>query len=132
MMKKVFIVLTVMAATFAACNSGESKKSTPAASATEAKEEPKSANPDYDKGLALEAKQNCYTCHEIENKKIGPAYREIAAKYATYSDTIVTHLAKKVITGGQGVWGEVPMAAHPELSQADAEAIVKYILLLKK
>jgi len=51
-------------------------------------------------------------------------------KYAGV-DTAVTYLAKKIIAGGSGVWGSVPMTAHPELSQADAEQMVKYILLLK-
>lgn len=88
-------------------------------------------NPDYQKGLALVSKSNCFTCHEIDTKKTGPAYRDVADKYASYPDTIVTHLAKKVISGGMGVWGEIPMLPHPELSQADAEAMVKYVLLLK-
>ena len=90
-----------------------------------------SSNPDYQKGLALVVASNCTTCHKVNEKLIGPAYQDVAAKYAGV-DTAVTHLAKKVIAGGQGVWGAIPMTAHPELSQADAEQMVKYILLLKK
>ena len=72
------------------------------------------------------------TCHQIDEKLTGPPYREVANKYAGMSDTIVTHLAKKVLTGGNGVWGEIFMTPHPDVSQADAETMVKYILLLKK
>ena len=91
-----------------------------------------SSNPDYQKGMELISKSDCLTCHKVEEKLIGPAYTEVAAKYAGMSDTIVNHLAHKIIAGGQGNWGEVPMTAHPTVSEADAEAMVKYILLLKK
>lgn len=90
-----------------------------------------SDNPDYQKGLELIAKNDCLTCHKVEEKNIGPAYRDVAAKYEN-TEANVKHLAEKVIKGGTGVWGEVPMTPHPQLSQSDAEQIVKYILLLKK
>ena len=89
-----------------------------------------SANPDYQKGLALVAKSNCLTCHKVDEKLIGPAYKDVANKYAG-NDTAVTHLAHKVIAGGSGVWGSVAMTPHPDISEADAEQMVKYILLLK-
>ena len=89
-----------------------------------------STNPDYQKGLALVAKSNCLTCHKISEKLIGPAYKDVANKYAG-NDTAVTHLAHKILAGGSGVWGTVPMTPHPDLSEADAEQMVKYILLLK-
>jgi len=82
--------------------------------------------------LELIAKNDCFTCHQIDDKLNGPPYREVANKYAGMPDTIVTHLAHKVISGGSGVWGEIMMTPHQGLSEADAEAIVKYILLLKK
>ena len=78
------------------------------------------------------AKNKCLTCHAIDDKVTGPPYREVANKYANYPDTIVAHLAHKIITGGNGVWGEVFMTPHPDLSREDAEAMVKYIRLLKK
>ena len=89
-------------------------------------------NPDYQKGLELVSKSNCLTCHKVDEKLTGPPYREVANKYAGMPDTIITHLAKKVIAGGSGVWGEIVMLPHPEIKQPDAEAMVKYILLLKK
>jgi cytochrome c len=89
------------------------------------------ANPDYQKGQALIAKNDCLTCHKIDEKLIGPTYHEVAAKYASAPDTIVPYLAHKVMKGGTGTWGQVAMAAHPNLSEEDATALVKYVLLFK-
>lgn len=88
-------------------------------------------NPDYQKGQAIIAKNDCLTCHKVDEKLIGPTYREVANKYAGTSDTIVPYLAHKIMKGGTGTWGQVPMAAHPNLSEADAIALVKYVLLFK-
>ena len=119
---------------FTACggnnnNANTSSASTDSASTT-ATTNDVSSNPDYQKGLALVAKSNCLTCHKIDEKVIGPAYKDVANKYAG-NDTAVTYLAHKVIAGGKGVWGDVMMTPHPDLSEADAEQMVKYILLLK-
>lgn len=89
-----------------------------------------STNPDYIKGVELIGKSDCLTCHKLEEKLIGPAYKEVAAKYDHTPENIKL-LAGKIITGGKGVWGEVAMTAHPDLSQEDAEALVKYIFLQK-
>ena len=88
-------------------------------------------NPDYEKGLELVSKSDCLTCHKVSEKLIGPSYEDVANKYAG-QDTAVQHLSHKIIAGGSGVWGQVPMTPHPNVSQEDAEAMVKYILLLKK
>jgi cytochrome c len=85
----------------------------------------------YEKGLELVAKNDCLTCHMVEEKNIGPAYRDIAAKYEP-TEANIAMLSQKILKGGTGVWGEVPMTAHPQLSQEDAEAMVKYILKLRK
>ncbi len=90
-----------------------------------------SANPDYEKGLALVGQSDCLTCHKIDEMLTGPSYRDIANKYAG-ADTSVKYLAGKIITGGNGVWGETLMTPHAGISQEDAEAMAKYILLLKK
>jgi len=131
-MKRVLIV-TVALTMLAACGGNETGKTTEKKEDTTktASADP-SANPDYQKGLAVEASSDCATCHKIDEKVQGPAYQDIAKKYAGFPDTIVTHLAKKIISGGTGVWGDIVMIPHPQLSQADAEAAVKYILLLKK
>jgi len=127
-MKKGLLLLTVLLFLIG-CNN-DSKTET--AKKEESKPADNSSNPDYQRGLALEAQNDCKTCHTIDDKLNGPPFREIANKYAGMPDTIVTHLAGKIITGGSGVWGEIMMTPHPALSQADAEAIVRYILLLKK
>jgi cytochrome c len=133
-MKKIFIV-SFFAVSVIACNSGDNKSENKDAASTEEKKESAtdlSSNPDYQAGLAVIGKSDCLTCHKVDEKIQGPSYRDVANKYAGYPDTIVTHLAKKVIEGGVGVWGEVPMIPHPALTQEEAEAAVKYVLLLKK
>jgi len=117
----------------AACNSGDNKSGDTAKKETEKPATPSlSDNPDYQKGLELVGKSGCFTCHKLDEKLTGPSYKEVAEKYASEGSDIVPKLAEKIIKGGSGVWGQVPMIAHPALSQADAESMVKYILLLKK
>ena len=113
-------------------NSSDNKKADTTPPPEEVKEVSISDNPDYQKGIALVGKNDCLTCHKIDEKLIGPSYREVANKYASMPDTMVAHLAGKIIHGGSGVWGEVAMTPHADLSKEDAEAMVKYILLLKK
>ena len=128
-MKKMMIICVALAALLA-CNSGSSNK--------EKKDEKKedvndiTKNPDYQKGLDLVAKSDCFTCHKIDEPYNAPSYRDVANKYANEPDTIVSHLAHKIIEGGSGVWGQAPMIPHVAISQQDAEAMVKYVLLLKK
>jgi len=134
-MKKTFLLATMAAVFFAACNdSTDTKVDNTAESKTEttAATDDYTKNPDYQKGLDLVATNDCLTCHQPFDKVTGPAYADVAEKYANAGDTIVGHLAEKIIQGGSGVWGEVPMTAHPDLSKADAEAMVKYVLLIKK
>jgi cytochrome c len=135
-MKKRFVSCSLMVACIiAACNNDPKASTsttavTPEASTTTAPD--LSKNPDYQHGLELSAKSDCATCHRINEKVTGPSFSDIANKYAGMPDTIVTHLAGKIIKGGSGVWGQVMMTPHPTVSQADAEAMVKYILLLKQ
>lgn len=88
-------------------------------------------DPNYQKGLAIEAKSDCATCHKINEKLVGPTFKEIANKYAGADEAMIDSLAGKVISGGAGVWGQVPMTPHPNLSREDAQTVVKYVLLLK-
>ncbi len=127
-MKNIFVLLAVLFSV-TACNNN-SKTEEP--KKEESKPADISKDPNYQKGLELAAKSDCFTCHTVDDKLTGPPYREVANKYAGLPDTIVTHLAGKIINGGSGVWGEIAMTPHPALSEADAEAIVRYILLLKK
>ncbi|MGN6492580.1 MAG: c-type cytochrome [Agriterribacter sp.] len=79
-------------------------------------------------GKALIAASDCRACHNDKEKLVGPAYAEVAKKY---KEKDIAALAKKVIDGGSGVWGPIPMAPHAALSVEDAEAMVKYILTIK-
>lgn len=128
-MKKTFTILFAASVIIfvMACGGSETKeKPTVTASATDI-----STDPNYQKGLDLVAKSDCLTCHKINEKATGPAYNEVAKKYAGAADTTIQNLAGKIIKGGAGVWGTVPMTPHPQVAQADAEQMVKYILLLK-
>ena len=79
------------------------------------------------KGLSLIEANDCKACHSIERKSVGPAYQQVALKYKSDAGA-ADRLAKKVIAGGAGVWGEVAMSAHPQLSPTDAKEMVSYIL----
>ena len=132
-MKKLLTV-TLALAFLAACNNYQEK---PAEASGETKPEAPAVvditqTPEYTKGLELIGNSDCLTCHSVTDKIIGPSYQEVADKYASAPDTIVSHLASKIIHGGKGVWGEVAMTPHPNVSQEDAEAMIKYVLLLKK
>jgi len=118
------LFLSLAAITVASCKNGSSDKQEDKTSSTV----DLTQNPDYQKGLALVQTNDCLTCHTVASPSTGPAFAEIAKKY---HESDVSTLADKVIAGGSGVWGQVPMTPHPTLSKADAEQIVKYILLLK-
>jgi len=80
-------------------------------------------------GEALVKSSDCKTCHHKTNKIIGPSHTDVAKKYE-FTAANVSMLAGKIINGGSGVWGEVPMNAHPDLSKADAEKMARYVLSL--
>ena len=135
MSKKLVLVLSCAILAAACGNSGDTKSAdtkdttaaAPAAAATS------SAN---EKGLELIGASDCTTCHRLDKASsgasIGPAYSEVAAKYSPAADTTVDRLVKKIISGGSGVWGTVPMTPHPSVPEADVRTMVKYILTLKK
>jgi cytochrome c len=78
----------------------------------------------------LAQKKNCMACHAVDKKLVGPAYKDVAAKYAGQKDA-VDKLAQKVMKGGAGVWGAVPMPANAQVNEAEAKQIVNWILSLK-
>lgn len=82
------------------------------------------ANPD------LAQKKNCLSCHAVDVKRVGPAYKDVAAKYADNKDAVAM-LSAKVLKGGSGSWGVVPMPANPQVSEAEAKILVQWILSLK-
>lgn len=77
----------------------------------------------------LATKKNCMACHAIDKKLVGPGYKEVAAKYKG-DKTAADKLAAKVIKGGSGVWGAVPMPANPQVSEAEAKTLVAWVLSL--
>ncbi|RNL51049.1 c-type cytochrome [Pedobacter jejuensis] len=82
-------------------------------------------------GEKLINKSDCLGCHNKTNKIIGPAYIEVAKKYPN-NEKSINYLADKIIKGGTGVWGTMPMTAHASLKKDDAKLMAKYILSLKK
>jgi len=71
--------------------------------------------------------KNCVACHTADKKLVGPSYKDIAAKYAKDKDA-AAKLAKKIRDGGVGVWGQVPMPANPQVSEAEAQTLAKWVL----
>lgn len=84
-----------------------------------------------EEGKSLVEGADCLACHKVNEKMIGPAYEEVAAKYENTPENIDA-LAEKIIQGSSGVWGNVPMAAHPGLSKENAKLMASYVLSLKK
>lgn len=79
-------------------------------------------------GFALISSSDCMSCHKDNGRFIGPSYAEIAGKY---SEADAAYLAEKIIEGGSGVWGQIPMQAHPQISKDEAKQMVEYILSMK-
>jgi len=78
----------------------------------------------------LAKKHNCFACHAVDKKLVGPAYKDVAAKYAN-DPQAEQKLFQKVKNGGQGVWGQVPMPPNAQVPDADIHSLVKWILSQK-
>ena len=76
---------------------------------------------------ALAAAKNCMACHAIDKKLVGPSYKEVAKKYTGQKDA-VDKLATKIIKGGSGAWGAIPMPANPQVNEADAKKIASWVM----
>jgi cytochrome c len=74
--------------------------------------------------------KNCMACHAVANKLVGPAFKDVAAKYAGQKDA-EAKLAAKVLKGGSGAWGAVPMPANPQVSDAEAKTLARWVLAQK-
>ena len=127
-MKKTFLALAFCSIVFA-CNSGDDKPKD-AVDTTASKPAAPKVLPENMPGLAMIAADNCLTCHKVEEQSTGPAYRAIANKYEA-TPANIDSLAIKIIKGGSGVWGQVPMTPHPNLSMDSAREMVKYVMALK-
>ena len=80
--------------------------------------------------LALATSKNCMACHAVDKKLVGPSYKDVAAKYAGQKDA-VDKLAVKIIKGGSGVWGPVPMPPNAQVSEADAKKLAAWVMTQK-
>jgi cytochrome c len=79
---------------------------------------------------ALATAKNCMACHAVDKKLVGPAYKDVAAKYKG-DKTAVDKLAAKIIKGGSGVWGAIPMPANAQVNEAEAKKLAAWVLAAK-
>lgn len=75
----------------------------------------------------LATSKNCMACHAMEKKLVGPSFKDIAAKYAGQGDA-TAKMASKIVKGGSGVWGPVPMPANNQVSEAEAQKLAAWVL----
>jgi cytochrome c len=80
--------------------------------------------------LELAQQKNCLACHAVDKKVVGPAYKDVAEKYRGQKDA-VDKLAQKIMKGGSGVWGPVPMPANTQVNEAEAKKLAAWVLSLK-
>jgi len=129
-MKKIYLlsIVLALAATILSCNSKKEAKTedygSPQEEATASE-----TNDAITQGESLIKASDCKTCHHKLNKIIGPSHTDVAKKYE-FTDANVKMLADKIIKGGSGVWGQISMTAHPDISQLDAEKMARYVLSL--
>lgn len=76
---------------------------------------------------ALATSKNCMACHAMEKKLVGPSYKDVAKKYTGQKDA-ADKLAAKIMKGGSGVWGAIPMPANPQVNEADAKKLAAWVL----
>lgn len=79
---------------------------------------------------ALASAKNCMSCHAVDKKLVGPAFKDIATKYAGQAGA-ADKLAGKIMKGSSGVWGLVPMPANAQVNAADAKKLAEWVLSLK-
>jgi cytochrome c len=156
-MKRTLLILSFCGA-LAACGGNNSDKTADADSAVASDQVAESRNPEVDtsvnnigtgpetpttasagtesgkgsgseKGKQLITQSDCLTCHKEKEKVVGPAYIDVAKKYED-NDKNLDYLADKIIKGGSGNWGEIPMTPHPAISKDDAKEMAKYVLSL--
>ncbi len=78
----------------------------------------------------LAKSKGCLACHAVDKKIVGPAFKDVAQKYSGQKDA-EAKLAEKVVKGGSGVWGQIPMPPNPRVSADEANKLVQWILSLK-
>lgn len=128
-----YLIISCFCMLIFACNSNEAtkKKYTDTTSATDSiiNSAGNTADSNYREGARLIAANDCFTCHRIEQKIVGPSYREVAAKYH-FNEGNVENISHSIIHGSKGLWGDKEMTAHSNIDIKDAEKMVRYILSL--
>ena len=137
-MKKLFYSIVIIGSITVGLTScgGAKKEEAKAEEQTEEALEDETAEPEkassddlIKQGQALVDASDCKTCHHPTNKIVGPSHTDVAKKYE-FTKASVTLLAGKIKNGGSGVWGEIPMSPHADLSMGDAEKMAMYVLSL--
>jgi len=136
-MKKLLAILLVAALAYSCGGGDENKNKTDenqpvdtSAATTAPAPGSTAGGVDSEKALTLIGSSDCTTCHAIDKKVIGPAYKDVAKKYDN-TPQVVDTLIQKVKKGGMGNWGNIPMTPHPDLADEDIRTMVTYILSLK-
>ena len=80
--------------------------------------------------MELAQKKSCLACHAVDKKLVGPSYKDVAAKYAGQKD-MAAKLADKIMKGGVGAWGQVPMPANPQVNAEEAKQLAAWVLSIK-
>lgn len=141
-MLKKFLFLSALSIAISSCggNSDQPQNNTDSIHAANSDEEVKKADSiessapavsianSSDKGAQLIVQSDCRNCHKEQEKLIGPAFADIAKKYTINN---IDSLANKIIKGGAGSWGDIPMTPHPSLQKNDAKEMVAFILKIK-
>ena len=131
LMKKIIFSLSVVIG-FVACGGGNTANTENSGTTPKSMIEQSAAN--SPEGIALKSlmeQSDCAACHQIDAASIGPSYVDVANKYSNNDETI-QYLADKILNGGSGVWGNIPMSAHPNMKHSEAEKLAKDIMALKK
>lgn len=130
-MKKItfYLGIATIGALMAACGPKKEGKNTEEYVSTETAAEAPAGGDAIAMGEALVKASDCKTCHHKVNKIIGPSHTDVAKKYE-FTKANVEMLAQKIVKGGTGVWGEIPMSPHADISSGDAEKMARYVLSL--
>lgn len=125
-MRNIFLIIVL--SVLASCSSKEKNAEEYVANESSSADKPADVD-QIARGAALVKESDCNTCHHKTNTIVGPAHMAVSEKY-DFTEANVKLLADKIINGGSGVWGPIPMAAHADIKPDEAEAMARYVLSL--
>jgi len=129
-MYKNLISLAIIALVASACGSKSETQTTEDYGTPTTETAPVKADEDLvAQGAALVKKSDCNTCHHVTNTLVGPAHTEVAKKYEFTNENIEL-MADRIMKGSSGIWGQVMMTPHPDVSRDDALKMARYVLSL--